>query len=165
MKSSHPRSRHNVWRICAAAFLCAATSASAQTVHKQIDMDGHITFTDQAETTPLARKTKGPGLDVASALARNAPMTSMHAATVDYNEATRRLVRARQSRNEGRAFRLEEGADSAGIKTMNGRIQRGQQRLDSEVVAAQRRSNQTSLVRSDLLRIDGRTDGLQVAKQ
>ena len=138
------------------------TGVSAQTVHKQIDIDGHITFTDQPETTSSARKTKVSGLDVASALARNAPMTSIHAATVDFNEATRRLVRARQSRKEGTALRLDEGA--AGIKTMNGRFQRGQQRLDSEVVAAQRRSNQTSLVRSDWLRIDGRADALQVTQ-
>jgi hypothetical protein len=47
---------------------------------------------------------------------------------------------------------------------MNERYQRDRQRLEREVVAAQRRSNETSLARSALLRIDARAYPLKLAQ-
>lgn len=164
MKSCHNRSLNVVWRICAAAILCVAAGASAQSIHKQVDSDGRITYTDRPETTPLPRAATVSDSDVVSALARHAAMTSMSAAIVDFNEATRRLVRARQSRQEGLEPRFGENTDAAGVRMMNERYQRDRQRLEREVVAAQRRSNETSLARSALLRIDARTYPLKLAQ-
>jgi hypothetical protein len=164
MKSCHNRSLNVVWRICAAAILCVSAGASAQSVYKQVDIDGRITYTDRPETTPLPRAATVSDSGVVSALARNCPMTSMSAATVDFHEATRRLVRARQSRREGLEPRRGENTDDAGVRMMNKRYQRDRQRLDREVVAAQRRSNETSLARSALLRSDDRIDPLKLAQ-
>lgn len=158
MKSCHNRALNVVWRICATAIFCVAAGASAQSVHKEIDIDGRITFTDRPEATPLPRTATGSDSGVAVALGRNAPMTSMSAATVDFDEATRRLVRARQHRQEGLDPRPGENADAVDIRMMNERYLRDQRRLDREVAAAQRRSNETLLARSALLRSDDRID-------
>ena len=96
--------------------------------------------------------------DLEEALFRHSPMVSMHAATIDFNEATRRLTQARQSRQDGVEPRPGERTDSAGISAMDKRYQRRQQRLERDVVAAERRSHETSLVRSALLRIGLRSD-------
>lgn len=108
------------------------------------------------------RIANGTRSDVAQALFSNSAMTSMYAATIDFNEATRRLRQARQSRQEGMEPWLGEQTDSAGTSAMSKRYQRRQQRLEREVVAAKRRLQQTSLVRSALSRSesDGKTDPL-----
>ena len=86
--------------------------------------------------------------DVADALMRNTAMSSSYAATVDFNEATGRLERARERREEGIEPRAGERADSSGAGAMNIRYQMRQRGLQREVVAAERRSHQTSLVQS-----------------
>jgi hypothetical protein len=164
MKSCHIRSQDAAWKICAAAMLCVAAGASAQSVHREVDIDGRITFTDRTETMALPQATMAQGADVASVLAGRSPMTSMEAANVDFKEATRRLVRARQSREEGMGPRPGESADSAAIRKMNENYLQDRQRLDREVAAAQRRSNKTSLDRSALLRGDDRTDLRELAQ-
>ena len=166
MNSRRRRVRNIAWRICAAAFLCAAAGVSAQTIYKQIDANGRTIFTDRPAATGIVvpyatfqrglvsppRIASGTRSDLSEALFSNSAMTSMYAATIDFNEATRRLWQARQSRQEGMEPRPGERADSADASAMNQRYQRRQQKLEREVVAAERRSHQTSLVRSALLR-------------
>ena len=164
MKYRNNRSLNAVWRTCAAAMLCVAAGASAQSVHKEVDIDGRITYTDRTEAMALPQATMAQGSDVASALAGRSPMTSMEAANVDFNEATRRLVRARQSREEGMRPRPGESADSAAVRKMNENYLQDRRRLDREVAAAQRRSNETALVRRTLLRSDDRTEPLKLAQ-
>ena len=106
--------------------------------------------------------------DLEQALFSNSPMASMHAATIDFNEATRRLTRVRRSRQDGMEPRPGERNDSAGTSAMDKRYQRRQQRLERDVVAAERRSHETLLARSALLRIglrsDGKTDPIKLAQ-
>jgi hypothetical protein len=102
------------------------------------------------ELTLPRRIAGGLRADVANALATSSPMTSMYAATVDFSEATRRLRQARESRQAGIEPGPGEWADAAGA--MNKRYQRRQQRLEREVVAAERRSYETSLVHDAFLR-------------
>jgi hypothetical protein len=91
-------------------------------------------------------------------------MKSTYAATVDFNEAGRRLNQARQSLQEGIEPRPGERIDSAGTGAMDRRYQRRQQRLEREVVAAERRSHETSLARSALLRHDGEADPVRLVR-
>jgi hypothetical protein len=105
MKSRHSRSLNAAWRLCAAAVLCAAVGVSVQTIHRQTDGDGRITYTDRLEATPLPQAGRAADSDVVSALARQSPMTSKSAATIDFNEANRRLLRAKQSRQKALAPR------------------------------------------------------------
>ena len=172
--------------ICAAAILCGGEAALAQTIYKQIDATGRTVFTDrptadgtgvpyatfssqQRASLSPARVATGTRSDVAKALLSNSAMNSLYAATIDFNEATRRLRQARQSRQEGIEPGPGERADSAGTSAMDKRYQRRQQRFEREVVAAERRSHQTSLVRSALLRSallrsDGKTEPLMLAQ-
>jgi hypothetical protein len=167
MNSRRRRVRETVWRICAGALLCAAAGASAQTVYKQVDAAGRITFTDRPDTTP-SRSPSPPtasvvALDVAKALASDTAMTSLYAATIDFNEAARRLRRARQSRQEGVERRPGEWTDSAGT-TADQRYQRRQQKLEREVVAAELRAHETALIRRELSRRASKTDPLEPAQ-
>jgi hypothetical protein len=173
--------KHMMSKICAAAILCSGGGVLAQTIYKQIDATGRTIFTDRPAAdgivVPYAtfssqergsvsppRTATGTRSDVANALFRNSAMTSTYAATIDFNEARRRLMQARQSRQEGIEPRPGERTDSAGTSAMNKRYQRRQERLEREVVAAERRSHETSLVRSALLRSDGKTDPLKLAQ-
>jgi hypothetical protein len=168
-------------KICAAAILCSGGGVLAQTIYKQIDASGRTIFTDQPaadgmvvryETFPREERglvsppriATGTRSDVAKALFSNSPMSSTYAATIDFNEAGRRLRQARQSLQEGIEPRPGEGTDNAGTSAMDRRYQRRQQRLEREVVAAERRSHETSLVRSALLRRDGKTDPVKLAQ-
>jgi hypothetical protein len=163
--NSRRRVRKTVWRICAAAFLCAAAGVSSQTIYKQVDAAGRITFTDRPDTTPSPspRTASAAALDVAKALASDTAMTSLYAATIDFNEAVRRLRRARQSRQEGVERRPGEWTDSAGT-TVDQRYQRRQQKLEREVVAAELRSHETALIRSELSRRAGNAEPLELAQ-
>jgi len=155
-------------KMCAAAIaiVCCGASVSAQTIYRQIDAAGRTTYTDRPaadsvvttspyqERGPLLRPriANGTRSDVAKALLSRSAMTSMYAATVDFNEATRRSRQARQSRQEGIDSFLGERTDSAGASAMSARYQKRQRRLEREVVAAELRLHETSLVRSALSR-------------
>ena len=164
--------KHVMSKMCAAAILCCAEGVLAQTVYKQIDATGRTIFTDRPTAdsgvvVPYARTSSQEGGSVsppriaigtrpelAEALFSSSPMTSMYAATIDFNEATRRLRQARQNRQEGMEARPGERADSAGTSAMNTRYRRRQQKLERDVVAAELRSHETSLVRSALSKSD-----------
>ena len=173
--------KHLMSKMCAAAILCSGGAVLAQTIYKHIDATGHTIFTDRLsfdgivvpyERFPIQERgsvsapriATGTRSDVTKALFSNSAMASMRAATVDWNEATRRLRQARQSRQEGMDPRPGERADSAGKSAMNQRYQRRQQRLEGEVVAAERRADETLLVRSARLRSEGKTDPLKLAQ-
>ena len=177
--------KHVMSTMCAAAIVCSGEEALAQTIFKQIDAAGRTTFTDRPAATAMVvpyATFSGPERgsvppprivirarsDLEQALFSNSPMASMHAATIDFNEATRRLTQARQSRQDGMEPRPGERTDSAGTSAMDKRYQRRQQRLQRDVVAAERRSHETLLVRSALLRIglrsDGKTDPIKLAQ-
>ncbi len=118
-----------------------AAGALAQTVHKQIDAAGHITYSDRPDTTPAPPTI--PALDVANALASNSAISSRRAATIDANEAMRRLGQAELERKEG-SERLPgeqvHGADASGA---NHRYRQRQEELRRAVEQAQRRSDAT----------------------
>lgn len=173
--------RHMMANICAAAILCSGGGVLAQTIYKQVDASGRTSFSDEPATdgivVPYARLSSqqrdslapppvvtGTRPDVARALLRNVAMSSTYAATVDFNEAGRRLRLARQSLQEGMEPRPGERMDSAGTSAMNRRYQRRQQRLEREVVAAERRSHETSQVWSAVLRRDGKADPVKLAR-
>ena len=168
--------------ICAVAILCGGQGVSAQTIYKLTDAIGHTIFTDRSpagvlvvpnvtsssqdrDRVPLPRNVTGTRLDVANALSSNSAMTSTYAATIDFNEATRRLQQARQNRQKGMARLPGEGTPDAGTTSMSKRYQRRQQKLQSEVVAAELRSRETWLVRNALSSSDGKIEPLKVAKR
>lgn len=144
--------------MCTTALLCAAVGVSAQTIHKHTDADGHITFTDQPEDTPAPRARGAPDSDVVSALNSGSPMTSQSAASIDSNEAKRRLLRAQQSRRNALAPSSGVNSDVVDVTLMNQRYLRNQKSLDREVAAAQRRSNETSSTRNVAPENGNRTD-------
>jgi len=173
--------RHIMAEICTAAILCSGGGVLAQTIYKLIDATGRTTFTDRPTADGIVvpyvpfpsqqrgslsppRIETGMRSDVAKALFSNSAMNSIYAATVDFNEATRRLRQARQSRQEGIEPRPGERADSAGASAMNTRYQRRQQKLEREVVAAERRSHETALIRSELSRRAGNAEPLELAQ-
>jgi len=166
--------RHITAKICAAAILCNGGAVLAQTIYKQIDATGRTIFTDRPTADGIVEPyvtfssqergslspppETGTRSDVAKALFSNSAMTSIYAATVDFNEATRRLRQARQSRQEGMELWPGEGADSPGASAMNKRYQRRQQKLEREILAAELRLHETALIRSTLLERDAAID-------
>ncbi len=154
--------------ICAAAVLSSGGGVLAQTIYKQVDAAGRTLYTDRAGAEGIvvahvtssaqqpgslspSRTATGTRSDVAEALSSSSVMSSMYAATVDFNEASRRLRQAQQSRLEGVKHRPGEWTDSAD-SAMDKRYQRRQQRLARAVETAERRLHQTSVVRSAWLR-------------
>ena len=159
--------RYMLARICAAALVCSGGEVLAQTIYKQIDGAGRTTFSDRPaassvspyetsrrqEGSPLSPPRIGNGnrSDGANALASNSAMSSIYAATIDFNEATRRLRQARDTRQDGMEPRGGEWRDSAVTSAMAERYQRRQQRLERAVVTAERRAHETSVLRDTLL--------------
>jgi len=141
--NSRRRVRHSVWRICAAALLCAAAGVPAQTIYKQVDSAGRITYTDRPDTTPSPRAATVPALDVANALASNTAMSSRHAATIDANEAARRLRQAQLEREQGAERLPGEQAHGTGASEANRRYWQRQADLRRVVEQAQRRLDET----------------------
>jgi hypothetical protein len=145
--------KHMISTSCVAALLCSGGGAWAQTIYKQIDATGRMTFTDRRDSArigafyeifpseergsvPPPRIATGTRSDVEKALFMHTAMRSTYAATVDLNEAARRLRQARQSLEEGLEPRPGERIDPAGTSAMDRRYQRRQQRLAREVTAA-----------------------------
>lgn len=108
--------RNTVQGICAAAIVCAAAGASAQTVS---------------------------AWDVASALARGSAISSRSAAMVDASEAARRLGQARSEREQGAQALPGEQAQGANAGAVNHRYWQRQDKLRRMVERALQRSNET----------------------
>jgi hypothetical protein len=130
--------------LCAATLVCAAAGLSAQTIHKAIDAEGRVSYSDQPDTTPTLHLATVPALDVANALARNAPISSRLAATVDADEAARRLGQALLDRKLGAARLPGERVDGADAVAANQRYRVRQEDLQREVEQALHRASLTS---------------------
>jgi hypothetical protein len=166
---------HMMLGMWAAAVLFIGGEVPAQTIYRQTDAAGRTTFTDRPaagaivvpyeafprqERSPasLPRIATGLWRDVAKALSNNASMRSIYAARIDFKEATRRLQQARENRHDGWELRPGERTDGAGTTAMDQRYQRRQQRLERAVVAAERRTLETSLVVDALSTGEGEND-------
>jgi hypothetical protein len=133
--------RKTTLAICAAAFLCAAASASAQTVYKLVDAGGKITFTDRPDEARISQADVAPELDVARPPPRISGISSRRAAAaVDANEAARRLRAAQLKRKQGMEPLPGEQAKSG---VANDRYWRRQEKLRLLVEQAQRRQRET----------------------
>lgn len=136
------RIRNSVWRICAAALLCAAAGVSAQTIYKQVGPGGSITYTDRPDATPSAQPAPAPALDVASALAGNSAMSSRGAALIDANEAARRLEQAQRERAQDEKRLPGAQADGADAAVASDRHQSRLERRQRAIERAQIRLNE-----------------------
>jgi hypothetical protein len=143
MSSRRNRLRNIARGVCAVALVCGAAGVSAQAIHKAIDAEGRVTYSDQPDATPTWHLATIPALDVANALARNAAISSRFAATIDADEAARRLGQALLERKLG-AERLPgervHGADAAADQ----RYRLRQEDLQLEVEQALHRASVTS---------------------
>jgi hypothetical protein len=133
MNIRHRRVRSSVCLICAAALVCAAAGVSAQTVHKQVDAAGRITYSNQSDTAPSPRKAR-PTYSV---------MSARHAATIDANEAARRLAQAKLQREQGAQPLPSELARGTDANVVNHRYWQRQEKLRQVVEQAQLRYNET----------------------
>lgn len=116
---------------------------SAQTVHKEVDAAGRVAFTDRAGTTAHAQTVTVSALDVAHALASSSAISSRPAATIDANEAARRLGQAQLEREQGALPRPGEQARGTGAGVVNHRFWWRQEKLRRLVEQALHRSNET----------------------
>ena len=133
--------------ICAAALACATTGVPAQAVFKQVDIAGHITYTDQPETTASAQTAENPESEATKAPRRIANISPRRVTVlVDANEAARRLAWAQQQRRQGVQPLPGEQTQASGASTLNYRYWRRQEKLRILVEQAQRRLNETSKV-------------------
>jgi hypothetical protein len=144
MGSCRNRLRNIARSVCAVALLCGAAGVSAQAIHKAIDAEGRVTYSDQPDTTPTWHLATVPALDVANALARNAPISSRLAATVDADEAARRLGQALLDRKLGTERLPGERVHGADATAANQRYRLRQQDLQREVEQALHRADVTS---------------------
>jgi hypothetical protein len=108
----------------AAALLCT-TAATAQAIHKHIDGEGRVTYSDQQPAR--------------SALS---PSPRRGARQVEMNEAARRLKQAQLARSLGAEPRPGERTAGAGAGSVNYRYWQRQEKLRHVVEQAQRRSNE-----------------------
>ena len=132
------------WSVCAAALFCAAAGLSAQTIHKEIDAAGRVSYSDQPATTPSWHLATDPALDVKNALAGNFAISSRLAATVDADEAARRLGQALLERKLGTERLPGEQAHGADASVVNHRYRLRQDDLQRGVEQALRRARETS---------------------
>ena len=114
-------------RLLLVALLCAAGSASAQEVFKQVDEDGHTAFSDQPAPTPAPKRTIAP----------------RRGGKVDVSEAARRLEQAQLARRHGLEPKPGEFTRASGTRTLNYRYWQRQEKLRLAVEQAQRRSLDT----------------------
>jgi len=135
------RLRNVVSTICAAAFACAATGPSAQTVHRQLDAEGRITFSDRADATPASPAEAAPAAEPTPV--RKSAISPRRGAMVEANEAERRLKQARLARARGAEPLPTERVRGAGAGAVNHRYWQRQEKLRLEVELALRRSNET----------------------
>jgi hypothetical protein len=138
--------------LCALALLCAATGAPAQTIYKQVDAEGKVTFTDHpdinlpAQALPSAGQVMtNPALQAPNPPARAGLMTSRRSASIDVNEAGLRLAQAQLKRSGGVGMLPADWTHGSGKSVPNQRYWQRQDRLRVLVERAQQRSVETRL--------------------
>jgi hypothetical protein len=114
--------------------------------YKQVDADNRVSYGDGTDAAPALPQPPGVTVysnEVASALARNAAMSSRRAARIDASEATRRLAQAKRERQSGIAPLPGEDNRITAPGAAIGRYQLRQNRLNSRVESAQLRVSYT----------------------
>jgi len=130
--------------LCALALLCAAAGTPAQTIiYKQVDSAGRITFTDRPDANLPAQAMTGPALEAPKAPAAVVTMASRRSASIDANEAARRLAQAQLMRSEGAEPLPGERTPGTGVP--NERYWQRQEKLRVLVEQAQQRANETRM--------------------
>lgn len=135
------RVRKIAWSIFAPAFFFAAAGTPAQPVYKEVDAAGHVTYTNRPRPTPPPSATPAltPMQDVVTSLADNSALSSRLSATVDANEAARRLRQVQKEREQGANPWSGERRGQAGSALSDERYQRRREKLRHMVEQAQRR--------------------------
>jgi Domain of unknown function (DUF4124) len=128
--------------------LCTATGAAAQTVYKQADAFGRVSFADQ----PAAAMEPGASEAEATTPSRKmrAPIASKRSAEINASEATRRLEQARLKRKQGVTPLPGEQVQGANGRVLNYRYWQRQEKLRLMAEQAQQRwraTNQTQIAR------------------
>ena len=129
--------------ICTAALLCAAAAASAQAVYRHVNLSGGITYTDQPEPALPSDRETAPEPDAAQAPARRPYVSPRLAATVNANEAGRRLAQAEFKRRQGVKPLPGEQVRRGKAMVPNYRYWQRQEKLRLLVEQAQRRLSAT----------------------
>jgi len=132
-------------KLCALALLCAATGAPAQTIYKQVDLAGRVTFTDRPDINLPAQAMTNPALEAPKPPARVGLMTSRRSASIDVNEAGLRLARAQLKRSGGADLLPGDLTHGSGEGVPNQRYWQRQDKLRVQVEKAQQRSNETRM--------------------
>ena len=150
--SPRPYLRSIASSLCALALLCAATGAPAQTIYKQVDLAGKVTFTDRPDSnlpaqamTSAAQATTKPALEAPKPPARVGLMTSRRSASIDVNEAGLRLAQAQLQRSGGADLLPGDWTHGSAESVPNQRYWQRQDRLRVQVEQAQQRSTETRL--------------------
>jgi uncharacterized protein DUF4124 len=148
----NPRRRsRKVAASLALALLCAAMGAPAQTIYKQVDAAGRVTFTDRPDASLPALAMASP-VSMANPVpespkpaARAGLLSPRHAASIDANEAARRLAQAELMRSEGADPLPGEQTHGAAGLVPNQRYFQRQEKLRVLVERARQRANETRL--------------------
>jgi len=127
--------------LAAVLALCAA-SASAQMIHTSVNLDGHKTFSDRADTMPESVPEAVPAKPAWRTPAGTMSKGSRGAVLVNANEAERRLAQAQRKRNKGMALESGESDKISGGILVNARYWNRQEKLELDVDRAQRRANE-----------------------
>jgi hypothetical protein len=144
MSTRRSRARNIAQGACAMALFCTAAGVSAQAIYKEIDAAGRVAYSDQPATTPSWHLATVPALDVRNALAGNSAISSRLAATVDADEAARRLGQALLERKLGTERLPGEQAHGADAPAANQRYRMRQEDLQHEVGQALQRATRTA---------------------
>jgi hypothetical protein len=129
--------------LCGLALLCAAAGAPAQTIYKQVDSAGRVTFTDRPDSSLPSQAMTGAAPEAPRAPASITPMTAQRSAAINANEAGRRLAQAQLMRSEGADLARGDWTHSASTAVPNQRYWQRQERLRVLVEQAQRRATET----------------------
>jgi hypothetical protein len=127
--------------LLAAVLVLATSGASAQAVYSTVSLDGRKTFSDRTETIPEPVLDAAPVADVPKAPGRRPLVSSRLSATVNAQEAERRLAQTQQKRSLGMAPLPGESVKVPGGIVVNARYWNRQEKLRIEVEQAQRRLN------------------------
>jgi hypothetical protein len=136
----------------AAAIICAAAGNAGGTVFKNVDAEGHTTYTDRPDVfVPALTEAKPAGVtqgEVARALASRTRIATRSSATIDANEASLRLVRAQLDLDRGAGALHGEQIEGAETGEAYARYWRRQKQLSLVVEKAQRRVDETRLAQA-----------------
>lgn len=124
--------------LAAALALCAA-NVSAQAIYTSVSLDGHKTFSDRADTNP---DPVAEAADAPKPARRRTFVSSRLSASVNAQEAQRRLAQTKQTRKQGLTPLPGESVPVPGGLAVNTRYWSRQERLRLDVERAQRRANE-----------------------